>query len=98
MVTTTTTLIDTLSILSDLGVIVALKLTGLVLQMFCTSIFLGHSLNLCSMFKTNYTGITNKYFLDVIGWVFIHATSFCRLNRNSWHNWYFFFHVMTSFH
>ncbi len=51
MVTTTTTLIDTLSILSDLGVIVALKLTGLVLKMFCTSIFLGHSLNLCSMLK-----------------------------------------------
>jgi hypothetical protein len=41
MVTTTTTLIGTLSILGDLGVIVALELTGLVLNMFCTSIFYG---------------------------------------------------------
>ncbi len=51
MVITTIILISTLSVLNNLGVVVALKLTGLVLNMFYTSIFLGHSLDLCSMLE-----------------------------------------------
>jgi len=47
VVTIATTLTNMLSILGDLDVIVALKLTSLVLNMFCTSIFWGHFLDLC---------------------------------------------------
>jgi hypothetical protein len=51
MVTTTIILIGTLLVLDGLCVVVALKLIGLVLNMFCISIFLGHSPNQCSMLK-----------------------------------------------
>jgi len=51
MVITITTLTNTLSILNGLGVVVALKLISLVLNMLCTLIFLGHSLDLCSMLE-----------------------------------------------
>jgi hypothetical protein len=47
IVITTTTLIGTLLGLGGLGVIVALKLTCLELNIFCTSFFLGHYLNIC---------------------------------------------------
>jgi len=42
------TLISTLLGLSSLGFVVALELIGLVLNMFCTLIVLGHFLDLCS--------------------------------------------------
>jgi hypothetical protein len=48
MITKITTLIGTLLILGGLYVVVALELTGLVLNIFYTSIFLGHSPDLCS--------------------------------------------------
>jgi len=48
VVITATTLISTLSGLSSLNVVVAFELIGLVLNMFCTSIFLGRSPYLCS--------------------------------------------------
>jgi hypothetical protein len=48
VVITTITLIGTLLVLGGLNVVMALKLIGLVLNMFCTSIFLGHSPYLCS--------------------------------------------------
>jgi hypothetical protein len=51
VVTTTIILIGTLLVVDGLGVIMALKLTGLVLNILCTSIFLGHSLDLCSMLE-----------------------------------------------
>jgi hypothetical protein len=51
IVTTTTTLIDTLWGLGSLGVVVAFELTRLILNMFCTLIFLGHFSYLCSMLK-----------------------------------------------
>ncbi len=47
VVTVATTLIGTLSILDSSCVVVALELTCLVLDMFYTSIFLGHSVDLC---------------------------------------------------
>jgi len=43
-----TTLTGMLSILGGLDAIMALKLTCLVLNMFCTSVFWGHFPNLCS--------------------------------------------------
>jgi hypothetical protein len=46
-VTTLTTLIGTLSSLSGLGVVV-IKATSLVLNIFCTLLFLRHSPYLCS--------------------------------------------------
>jgi hypothetical protein len=47
-VTIATTLIGTLSCLGSLGVVVALELINLILNMICTSIFLEHSPDLCS--------------------------------------------------
>jgi hypothetical protein len=44
IITIATTLISTLL---SLGVVITLELTSLVLNMFCTLIFLGHSLDLC---------------------------------------------------
>jgi len=51
VVTSATTLIGTLLVLNSLSVVVALKLTSLVLNMLCTLFFLGHSLHLCSMLE-----------------------------------------------
>jgi len=51
MVISTTTLIGTLLILDGLGVVMTLELIGLILNMFCTSILLGHSPNHCSTIK-----------------------------------------------
>jgi len=45
------TLIDTLSVIGNLGDVMALELIGLVLNMFCTSIFWGHSSYLCYMLE-----------------------------------------------
>jgi hypothetical protein len=47
MVTTAITLTSTLLILNGLGVIMTLELTCLILNIFCTSIFFGHFLDLC---------------------------------------------------
>jgi hypothetical protein len=41
----------TLLVLNSLGVIVALELTSLIMNMLCTLIFLGHYANLCFMLK-----------------------------------------------
>ncbi len=46
----------TLLSLGDLGVVVALKLIGLVLNMFCTLIFLGHSLDPCLAIQQSMQG------------------------------------------
>jgi hypothetical protein len=51
VVITATTLSSMLLVLSGLDVVVTLELTGLDLNMFCTSIFLGHSPYLCSTLK-----------------------------------------------
>jgi hypothetical protein len=51
VVTNTTTLTSTLLVLDSLGAIMALELTSLILNMFYTSIFLGHYLDLRSMLK-----------------------------------------------
>lgn len=59
--TTSATLIGTLSSLSSLSVIV-IKVTSLVLNMFCTLVFLGHSLDLCSTLEQ----IIHWYWTNII--------------------------------
>ncbi len=72
MVTTTTTsLIGTLLVLGGFGVVMALELIGLVLNMFFTSMFLGHFPNLCSMLEQIIHGQQTCIFLDLTCWVFV---------------------------
>jgi hypothetical protein len=84
VVTTTTSLIGTLLILGGLGVVMALELTCLVLNMFCISMFLGHFPNLCSMLEQIIHGQQTCIFLDLTGWVFV--PTFCRFNYSRWYN------------
>ncbi len=63
----------------NLNVVVALKLKGLVLNTFCTSIFLGHYPNLCSTLKQIIQGQWIGIFLDLTNWVLVHAISFIDL-------------------
>jgi hypothetical protein len=51
MVTTTITLTKKLLVLGGLGDVMALELASLVLNMFYTSIFLGHSQDVCFMLE-----------------------------------------------
>jgi hypothetical protein len=51
----------------------ALKLTSLVLNMFCTSIFLGHYKNLCFMLKQIIQGKRAGIFPNLTGWFFVSA-------------------------
>jgi hypothetical protein len=58
-----TTLTRTLLVLGGLGVTVALELIGLVLNMFCTSNFFRHFLDLCSMLEQLYKDNEHVFFL-----------------------------------
>ncbi len=73
IVTTSITLASTLLVLDGLGVIMALKLIGLVLNMFCTSIFLGAFSIFMFYVKTNYTRIMASIFLNLTSWFFFLA-------------------------
>ncbi len=68
-----------MSILGSLDVIVALELTGLVLNMFHTSIFLGHSPNICCTLEQIIQGYWTCIFLDLTGWVLIPTTNYVDL-------------------
>jgi hypothetical protein len=80
VITTTTTLIGTLPILGNLDVIVALKLTSLVLNMFCTSIFLGHSPYLCSTLNKLHRDNEHVFFKNLTSWVLIPTIGSTDLN------------------
>ncbi len=86
VVAITTALTSTLLILGGLVVVVALKLTCWILNMFCTSI-LGAFSGTMFYAKTNYTWITNMYFYLFNRLSFCPYYKFCKLNCNSWHNW-----------
>jgi hypothetical protein len=62
-----------------LGVVVALELTSLVQNMFCTLIFLGHSLDLCSTLEY----IIQKYWTNILTsltvCVLVHAINFVNM-------------------
>ncbi len=85
VITTTITLTSTLLVLGGLSVIVALELTSLVLNILCTSIFLGHYLGLCSMLE-QIIGIMNMYFSWFNELGFCPCYRYYRFNFGSWHN------------
>jgi hypothetical protein len=75
VLTVTTTLTSMLSIVGGLDAIEALKLTRLVMNMFCTLVFLGHSLDLCSTLEQIIQGSRTCIFLDLTGWVLVPTTN-----------------------
>ncbi len=76
--TTTTTLIGTFSSLGSFGIVIV-KLIGLILNMFCISIFLGHFLVLCSAFEHIIQGYWTCILTSLTCCVLVLATSFVDL-------------------
>jgi hypothetical protein len=64
--------------LGNLGVIVTLELTSLVMNMFWTSIFLGHSPDLCFELEQIIHGYAISILIGLVGSVLVSAT--CSIN------------------
>lgn len=78
VVTIATTLTSTLLGLGSLGVIITLELTNLVMNMFWTSIFLGHFPDLCSKLEQIIYGYPISILIGLVGSVLVSIT--CSIN------------------
>jgi hypothetical protein len=76
---TTTTLTSTLSCLGDLGVLAIVELIVLVLNMFFTLVFLGHSPFICSSFEHSIQGYWICILMGFIGHDLVFVTCYAYL-------------------